>query len=248
MYLKSHYNNLIEFDCFIRKAFSVCCMIRGLDPSNYNLIYDFSETSTFAMYIFPNKIIIYVNTLIRIGENPNANKTFIVHTLLHESFHSTQIISSEHDSNITEQAADILAFKYIERYGYIIERELGFVIDKETLNLCICQYKDYNYTYHKSDMYYIYKNLLDMITNNLIDFDLLLKKSELYIRFIDEKTNDTIDFIIKYKFEFMNPNNLINYITNSIIQYSKITYKVSIIGGVIVYTILDYSINPIELG
>lgn len=242
--MQRHYLNLIEFEDFVRPAFNLCCEIMGKDARNYQLEFDFSNIPRFGLFTFPNKITLYTNTLVYVGESDDANKTFIIHTIFHELVHSTQdLILSNPDE--LELVADQLAIRYIVDNAHTIQMKLKFMIDSFVLELYKKSIREYNYI--KSSEKYTYLNILKKITSRVakINYDELLNNDSLILTIDNKKDNTIGTFVIKSLGEFADPTYLISYLTSSILQYTRITSSVKVVDYTIYLTIVDYIYHPI---
>lgn len=242
--MQRHYLSLVYFEDFIRPAFKLCCEIMGKDPNNYQLEFDHSMTPRFGLFTFPNKITLYVNTLVYIGDSDDANKTFIIHTIFHELVHSTQdLIKSNPDE--LELVADQLAIKYITDNQRIIQMRLKFMIDSLVLDLYRKSIQEYNYI--KASEKYTYLNILKRIIPKVfkIDYDELFNNDSLILTIDNKKDNTFETFVIKSLGEFYDPTPLINYLTRTVFQYNRTTSGVKINGYNVYLTITDYIYHPI---
>jgi len=243
--MQRHYLSLVDFDDFIRPAFKLCCEIMGKDPKNYQLEYDHSNIPRFGLFTFPNKITLYVNTLVYIGDSDDANKTFIIHTIFHELIHSTQDLVKS-DPNELELVADQLAIKYVTDNQHIIQMRLKFMVDSFVLDLYRKSMQEYNYI--KASEKYTYFNILKRIIPNRIfniNYDELLSNDSLILT-IDNRKDSTVEtFVIKSLGIFQDPAPLINYLTGTIFQYTRTTSGVKVNGYNVYLTIVDYVYNPI---
>lgn len=246
--MQRHYLTLIEFEDFIRPAFKLCCEIMNLNSYNYRVEYEFSDIKRFGLFTFPNKITFYTNTLVYIGDDINANKTFIIHTIFHELVHSLQDVTQLTIDEM-EFAADMIAVDYIMKNQNLIEKDLRFRIDLNVLDLYIKMGQDYSYI--KASDKYIYSNLLKMITPKRynINYDEFLDKyQDLEIIFLIRKGVSINVFKIKENNNFIDPTILINYLSNNILEYNTMVCHIDMPEeGVIFFDILKYSITPISV-
>ena len=209
-------NNRNEIDTFIRNVFNYYNgRINLINPARLHIEWlQCNNINTAGAALLPNIVEIYPNVMCRIVNNEEQLKRWIVMVVIHELYHTDQIIDTTllmcdtNYENYIENAVEVMTTIYIANHREEIYNTFGVLVSDNN-NL-----KEYMYNYISGSGNYRRKNLVQHIFLCLSDAirleSFINELFHIYYKYIESDKNILL-FVARDKYIYIKEqNNLID--------------------------------------